>query len=285
MSRPMECFIDSARTPSQSRLAALMNEWRALGDRRAHFCAGYVMATDIVMATARAGRFLDSAWVLRLLDEWAEYYLITVEPNGDDLTLVTPPAWADSHGAAALPTTTAAEALVLGVNAHVNNDLPQALCALLSDEWPVTARSLDRRRTDFDKLVSVLAETMDGVQTLVTRFDAKLLRSAPASCLDSLTIWDVNRLCDSWRGGVWADSLALLTAADATWATAIREAIECSATRRAHLLMCKLEARETLVLLPGSALDQAFPHRHDTVQCRLRRTPPVWGDRVATSAT
>src|ERR1700694_5326040 len=109
----MECFIDSARTPSQSRLAAVLNAWRTPGHRRAHFGAGDVMALDAVLLTARAGRFLDSSWVLRLLDQWAEYYLITVEPNGDDLTLVTPPAWADAHGAAALRTTTAAEALIL----------------------------------------------------------------------------------------------------------------------------------------------------------------------------
>jgi hypothetical protein len=279
----MECFIDGARTPSQSRLAALLNAWRTRGDRRAHFCAGYVMATDTVLLTARAGRFLDSAWVLRLLDQWAEYYLITVEPEGDDLSLVTPPAWADAHGAAALHSTTAAEALILGVNAHVNNDLPQALCAVLGDEWPLSAQRLERRRTDFDKLVGVVADTMDSVQILVTRFDAKLLGSQPANDVASLITWDVNRLCASWHGGVWEDALSLLTAVDLVWATAIREGIECTATRRAHLLMCTLEERERLMLLPGGALDQAFPHRHDTVQCRLPRTPPVWGDPVATS--
>jgi hypothetical protein len=279
----MECFIDSARTPSQRRVAALLNAWRIRGDRRAHFCAGYVMATDTVLLTARAGRFLDSAWVLRLLDEWVEYYLITVEAEGDDLSLVTPPAWADAHGAAALPASTAAEALILGVNAHINNDLPQALCAVLSDEWPLSAQLLDRRRTDFDKMVGVVAETMDGVQTLVTRFDAKLVHSRPESCGESLTTWDVTRLAESWRSGIWEDALALLTAADLTWSTAIREAIECRATHRAHLLMCQLEAREILVLLPGSALDPAFPNHHDTMSCRLRRTPPVWGERVTAS--
>jgi len=279
----MECFIDGARTPSQRRLAALLNTWRMRGDRRAHFCAGYVMATDTVFLTARAGRFLDSAWVLRLLDEWAEYYLITVEPEDDDLSLVTPPAWADAHDAVARSTTTPAEALILGVNAHFNNDLPQALCALLSAEWPLSAQLLDRRRTDFEKMTSVIAETIDGVQALVTRFDARLVHTRPEACVKSLTTWDVNRLVESWRGGIWEDALALLTAADPTWSGAIREAIECRATRRAHPLMCQLEAGEILVLLPGSALDQAFPHQHDTMGCRLRRTPPVWGDRVAAS--
>ncbi|HYL72516.1 MAG TPA: DUF5995 family protein, partial [Candidatus Dormibacteraeota bacterium] len=266
------------------RVAASVHRWCADRDRRVHFGDAHAMAFDGAISLARGGRYLDSAWVLDLLEEWAEYYLVTIEPTDDDLSLVTPPAWAEAHGAALAPMTEAAEALMLGVNAHLNNDLPQALAYALRNEWPLTASRLERRRADFDKLLAVLLDTVDSLQCLVARFDEVLVPQRRGLSTVFATSWDVTRLSRSWREGIWQDALTLVTAVDERWSAAIREEIECTAVRRAHLLMCPIERRDELIVMPSRELDRAFPHLHTAIQCRLSGAPPVWGGSVPAPA-
>jgi hypothetical protein len=281
----MFCYIDEARTPSQRRLASCIARWRRVGDRRVLFAAAHAMAIDNVMATARAGRFVESAWVCDLVREWLEYYLITVEPDDDDLSLVTPPAWKDGHSATAATRITAApEALMLAVNAHVNNDLAQALADALRAEWPLSTMRLERRRADFDRLTSVVADTMDGMQHLVTRFESVLTDGCARGGEQANALWNIRQLIEAWHEDVWRDALMLVTAVDASWTTAVREAIECNAARRGHLLMCRIQDREHLVLQPAAMLDRVFPQHHAAAECRLSGRPPVWGGQVPARA-
>lgn len=277
----MDCFIDSARTPSQRRLAACIERWRQTGDRRALFAAGHLMAIDTVMATARAGRFSESAWVLRLLECWSEYYLITVEAFEDDLTLVTPPAWIAAHAAAAVSETAPLDAVMLGVSAHFNNDLPQAVADMLREEWPVTSTLLERRHTDVLTMLHAMADALDSTQCLLARFDANLARSGPHAWIVRSADTRVESLIQDWASFIWSDALSLVTAADARWAGAIRESIECTAVRRAHALVCSVPDAERLLRLPGSELDGRFPHRHDPRGCMLGVRAPAWGQIAA----
>ncbi|MBV9524259.1 MAG: hypothetical protein JOZ46_00435, partial [Candidatus Dormibacteraeota bacterium] len=207
----------------------------------------------------------------------------TVEACDDDLTLVTPPAWAEAHRAAQAQTTEAAEALMLGVSAHLTNDLPQALAYALRSEWPLPAAQLARRRADFDKLLDAVTDTVDSLQCLVARFDEVLVPDRRGLSSVFATSWDVPRMSRSWREGIWQDALTLVTAVDERWSAVIREEIECTASRRAHLLMCPIEHRDELVQLPARELDRRFPVRHLAGQCRLSGSPPVWGGSVPTA--
>ena len=46
--------------------------------------------------------------------------------------------------------------MLLGINAHINYDLPQALLAVISDEDFADRASLDRRRRDHERIDGVL---------------------------------------------------------------------------------------------------------------------------------
>lgn len=279
----MNSYIDGARTPSQQQLAGCIERWRFAEDRRALFAAALAMSVDSVMATARAGRFVESAWVERLLAQWFEYYFVTVEPEDDDLRLVTPAAWREAHSAAALPLTAPLDAVLLGVTAHITNDLPQALADQLSDEWPLSEWRLARRRADAERMLRVVADTMDGVQCLLERFDANLMPRWPRLCIERSAVHNVGALVEAWIPEVWADALALVTAIDHRWFGAIREEIECRAARRSHLLICRIPDRERLLVAGAADLDRRFPPRHNDAECRLSGAAPMWGEVAATA--
>src|SRR5207302_933592 len=117
--------------PATGTVVVYVNGSKYTGDPRAltivkHALIQLDVCTDSVLAAVQNGRLADAAWVLTLLDDLAAYYFITIEPDDDDLRRVTPPAWRAAHDAAASRDATAHEALILGVNAAINNDLPQA---------------------------------------------------------------------------------------------------------------------------------------------------------------
>ena len=50
--------------------------------------------------------------------------------------------------------------VLLGINAHVNNDLPQALLAVISDDDFAEPGVVDRRRRDHERIDGVLARAL-----------------------------------------------------------------------------------------------------------------------------
>ncbi len=280
----MECFSDGPRAPYRRQLSACIERWRGTQDRRALFAAACAIGVDSVVATCRRGRFNDSGWVLRLLDAWADHYFVTVEPADDDLTLVTPPAWGAAHHAAAASTTAPLDAVMLGVNAQVNNDLPQALAYLMAEDWPHVGARLQARRDDVARMLRAYAEAVDGVQCVLQRFDLQLVGPGPMLQVVRLAAVDTAVLVERWSGTVWTQAMSLVTAADGAWRDAIRDGIECAAARRAHLLMCRIPRREELLVMDPAALDRAFPHRHGAGACALGHSLPAWGTPVAASA-
>ena len=205
--------------------------------------------------TNRHERVAEPQWTLHLLDQLAEYYFITVEPDGDDLSRVTPPAWHAAHDAtaASLPASTA---VLLGYNALLSNDLPQAVADLLRERWPLTAARLERRYQDVRLVGDIAARTV----------------AAPAGLLDA------------WVEDAWCHALMLVTAVDDTWRDAIRDCVEHTAARRAHLITCRIADRNRLLALPAAELDRRFPARHDAGACLQRIPLPNWGVPAAAAS-
>ncbi|MBV8195556.1 MAG: hypothetical protein JOY80_08510 [Candidatus Dormibacteraeota bacterium] len=225
----------------------MLERWDTSGDRRAEFLHRWAKVTDSVLRGVRNGRFRDGQWILRLLEQTNDYYFITVEPEGDDLHLVTPAAWHAAHDAAKdriAPLTS----VLLGFNAVINNDLPQATADVLRDEWPLTMVPLERRYQDF-------------------RIAASIIGAAVPEAEGTLT---------AWLDDVWVQALMLVTAADAAWCDAIREDIEESAARRAHLLCCDIDGRDVLLSAPADRLARLFPPHHEGASCRVSRELPIW---------
>jgi hypothetical protein len=242
---------------ARERMTAWIEYFQSIGDGRALFLEAYFEVTGRIAAAGRSGRFEDELWVTRLAERAADLYFLTVEPDIGDPTCL-PRAWVAAHTVAARPDRTACDVLLLGLNAHINGDLPRAVCEMLSREWPVLRSRLDRRRADVYAFIDVVID------------------AAEARC-------PVKRISASWRTEVWENALSLLTAADRPWRRGIVESIECTANRRAHLIACDIASRDDLLRIRAHELQRSFPRHHSAESCRLAVSPPLWGEVAAVS--
>ena len=231
------------------RMTALLERWETYGDPRADFARHWAATTRRIGTAAHQGRFHSNDWVLSLLDLLADYYLITVEPDDDDLAFITAGAWRAAHEVALRRPSQSQRAVLLGFNALLCNDLPQAIADLLTSEWPLSAVRLQRRRDDALHVTDMVAAAVGGYGDLVR----------------------------AWSTGVWPRALSLVTAVNDAWRDLIRQDIELTAVRRSHLIACDIPARGRLLMLPDEDLDAHFPVIHAPGQCSLSEPLPSFG--------
>ena len=159
--------MDSAAT-AEARLADLARQWGDAGDRRAVFAECYLVMTRSVEENIRAGSFHDGVWVGRLLDRFATYYFDAVDSYGGALGVrVCPAVWREALDACSDPLCHPLQALMLGINAHINHDLALALVDVL-DHWGTLEEEQRRHRNEDHELVNtIIDETTDEVQSEV----------------------------------------------------------------------------------------------------------------------
>ncbi|HZC72018.1 MAG TPA: DUF5995 family protein [Jatrophihabitans sp.] len=140
-------------------VAAVVVEMRrrldGLPAHRSAFLATYHRTTEAIGAAVNAGLFEDADWVRRWDLVFAEYYLAAhdAEQSGDRSQVPRP--WRLAFDAPAdLP---ALRHVLLGINAHINYDLPQALLAVIGPEDFDDPELLARRRRDHERIDAVLA--------------------------------------------------------------------------------------------------------------------------------
>jgi hypothetical protein len=139
-----------------ARMTAQLDELRQAGDGRAAFHATYLRTTRAVADALRAGAFLDADWVERWDVAFARLYLdaLDADRRGDPVPRPWAVAFAAAAGSRSLP---ALQHVLLGMNAHINYDLPQALLAVISDDEFGDPSVLARREADHRKIDEVLA--------------------------------------------------------------------------------------------------------------------------------
>jgi len=186
-----------------ARMTALLEPLRAADDHRQFFHATYQRTTIAVAEELGRGGFTDGAWVERWDVAFADLYLEALEADMAGRKPSLP--WAIAFGAPAdLPPL---RHVLLGMNAHVNYDLPQALVAVITDEQFDDAALLARREADHQAIDRVLASR-------VAAEDDELARhSGPAPVLDRL-LRPFNRLgtqrfLREARQKVWVNAIIL----------------------------------------------------------------------------
>ena len=141
--------VDAVVATMQSRLDGLTAAQEPLRE----FLGTYQRTTLAVGKAVDGGLFEDPGWVERWDVAFAELYLAALDEH---LAGATPPRpWRLAFDADAdLP---ALRQVLLGINAHVNYDLPQALLAVITDDDFTDASLMDRRRRDHERIDGVLA--------------------------------------------------------------------------------------------------------------------------------
>ena len=236
------------------RMAALLEPLRAAGDQRQYFHATYQRTTIAVAEELKRGGFTDPEWVERWDVVFADLYLDALQAALAGREPTRP--WAIAFGAPAnLP---ALRHVLLGMNAHINFDLPQALVAVITDEQFDDPVLLARREADHKVIDTVLASRVGAED------DERTAIYGPGSLLDRL-LRPLNRLgtqrfLREAREKVWANAIALNQArrrGPDAYAAVLAQLEELSAAKVGALMapgqvLLKLAATGFGVRLPAS---------------------------------
>jgi hypothetical protein len=205
-------------------MADRLSRYEAAGDNRAVFQRVYLLMTREMARRLAASFFGDRVWVERVLVGFADYYVDALDAY--DAGEPCPPAWRLALDAARDRRTFVLEDALLGINAHINNDLPFVLAGILATDgaWP-DARLMLRRRLDHDRVNEILLFLVDLVQRELTRHYARLTSLADRAlgrrdeCLSGF-------LMAHCRANVWHFTELLLDASDDETRAAVRDRIE-----------------------------------------------------------
>jgi hypothetical protein len=194
-----------------ARMEALLAPLREAGDERRHFLGTYLRTTRAVKAEIERGGFVDGEWTERWDVVFAGLYLDALEAWNDAGD--APGPWSIAFAAAgASPRVPPIRHLLLGMNAHINYDLPQALIAVIDDEGFGDPGLIARRAADHEHIDEILSsrvaaedralrtEELPGDRTLLDRLLTPFNRAGS------------RRFLKEARGKVWRNAVALNTA-------------------------------------------------------------------------
>ena len=235
------------------RMAALLESLQATGDQRRYFHATYQRTTVAVAEELKRGGFTDTEWVERWDVAFADLYLDALQAALAGRRPTRP--WEIAFSAPErLPPL---RHVLLGMNAHINYDLPQALLAVITDEQFDDAELIARRESDHRAIDAVLASRV------AAEDDELASVSGPGTLLDRL-LQPLNRLATQRflreaREKVWANAIVLSRArrqGPEAYAGVLAQLEELSAAKVVALqapgqVVLKLAATGFGVRLPG----------------------------------
>jgi hypothetical protein len=219
---------------------------RAADDPGRFFLGTYLRTTRAVGEALDHGRFEDPAWVEHWDVVFAGYYLDALAAHHRD-PASTPPTWRTAFGAD--PGLPPEAHVLLGMNAHINVDLPQALIDVLAPADFTDPVLMGRRRRDHERIDRVLAER-------VAAEDVELHRQGGRRRALDRALTPVNRAASrvflrEARRTVWANTAVLHAAR--------LEGPRCYARRVAELDAAGA-ARVSDLLRPGPVLLRLAVH-------------------------
>lgn len=186
-----------------ARMESLLRRFDQTGDHRSAFLRVYAhMSRRVLTRMESPDFFLDPNWLERVALRFAGMYHDACEAYEQGRPC--PPAWRLAFDSARSRRSFLLEDVVLGVNAHINNDLPQVLAGVLGEEgdWPDLAR-MQRRRFDHDQINRLLAEIIGAVEGEVADHYGRLVRPlgwAMGSLDEVLAALGLKRFRDNtWR--------------------------------------------------------------------------------------
>ena len=235
------------------RMQELLEPMQASGDPKRIFHATYLRTTIAVAEQIkRPGGFADPEWTERWDVAFADLYLNALEQlqAGNQPSRPWAVAFAARRGLPVL------NRLLLGMNAHINYDLPQALLAVITDEEFDDAQLIATREADHKAIDDILASRVSA------EGDELASSYGPGSLLDRLlrpfNQSGTRRFLREARQKVWANAITLSQArrtGAAAYAARLAELEELSAAKVTELqapgqVLLKLAVKGFGVRLP-----------------------------------
>jgi hypothetical protein len=193
-------------------IAEMTRRWRALQGRRdwrAVFAKSYLRTTENIQATAQqAGSFENPAWLVQLDCDFAGRYFTAIDCW--DAGTGCPAAWAVAFEGDRVKRTLVLQDLLLGMNAHINFDLPYALDATIPPNLPDAELASYAR--DHDRMNELLARTVKAVGQATSEYDPAI--GVADAELGPGAEQGVAQLIRIWRARSWAYFLLLRRSAN-----------------------------------------------------------------------
>jgi hypothetical protein len=146
-----------------ARMVALQSGLEADRDPARYFLGTYLRTTQAVRAALEEDLFEDPSWVARWDVDFAGLYLDALEAHRRD-PATAPAPWREAFGARS--SLRPEGHVLLGINAHINFDLPQSLVRVIpeaefADPVALAGRERDHERIDRVLSARVMAEDVE----------------------------------------------------------------------------------------------------------------------------
>ena len=194
--RPIEAVIERM----DARLAPL----EAADDPRRFFLATYRRTTIAVHEALLTGRFVDPDWVERWDVAFASLYLDALDAA--DRGAVPPAPWAAAFSPSDEIRLPPLRHVLLGMNAHINYDLPQALLAVIPSKDFDDPQIVARRRADHEQIDAILAARVGAEDDELERVELPGDRTALDRALAPLNRIGTKRFMREARRKVWRNA-------------------------------------------------------------------------------
>jgi len=221
-------------------------------DHAAIFSLTYLRVTEEYRRTIEAPFFDDTPFVNHEDTVFAHYYFSAYDAWSAGRIDEVPPAWRIAFDAARTHRVSASGDLLLGINAHVQRDLPLVLYDIGLVRPDGTSRKADHDRVD----IILNRVTDDILAEIARRFDPTVDDTNLPTGLDDATLFQI---LAGWREKAWRNAELLAAAPTPEARALVVQAIEDDAASEARTI-----ARSTayLPLSGGSAARDAYCAAH-----------------------
>ncbi len=238
------------------RMDSLLDSMERAGDARRYFLGVYRRTTQAVADELAAGGFLDADWVERWDVVFADLYLRAGEAweRGES----PPEPWRVAFAAARDERLPPLRHVLLGMNAHINYDLPLALLDVIDDAGFADPALVARRHRDHAHIDAVLVRRVSAEDEAASAASRRP-DGLPGRIKRLLERRATQRFLREARAKVWANTrlmAAARAAGDLEELERLRDELErLSAARlqrltRAREVLLQLAVRGFGVLLP-----------------------------------
>jgi len=182
-------------------------------DELQHFHATYMRTTKAVKAEIERGGFLDDEWAERWDVAFADLYLVALEQWAGGEAPPTP--WQIAFEACRHRGLPHLRYVLLGMNAHINYDLPQALLAVITDEEFDDPELIARRSADHEHIDGILAARVAVEDRELAKVEGPGERTLLDRMLQPFNRQGTKRFLKEARRKVWANARQLSLARQA----------------------------------------------------------------------
>jgi uncharacterized protein DUF5995 len=205
---PDDCIAGRSRCVDKTirEMTRRFDSLAASCDHKAIFSLTYLRVTQAYRQTIDEPFFDDTSFVNYEDTVFAHYYFAAFDDWTAGQIEDVPPAWRIAFDAAARHEVSATGDLLLGVNAHVQRDLPFVLYAIGGLARPGGSS----RKPDFDRVDVILNHVMQPlIAEIARRFDPTADDAELPGSLDDAALF---QLLAAWREDAWRNAEALADA-------------------------------------------------------------------------